>query len=282
YAYGEEEAFLSTLRAGTTILDTAISRTKAAGGTRLSGEQAFQLHDTYGFPIDLTLEIAAEQGLQVDEEGFRRLMAEQRARAKADAQARKTGHIDLSAYRAVLEGGGPVTFTGYTEVARESRVRALLSSEGAPLAAAGEGQTVELVLDATPFYAEGGGQQPDLGVITVGDGQLEVLDVQSPVPGLIVHRARVVRGEVRAGETGFAESDVTRRRAISRSHTAAHLVHQTMRTFLGEAATQAGALNAPGRLRFDFNTPGAVPQSVLTDVEQQINEVLLRDLEVRA
>jgi len=282
YAYGEEEAFLSTLRAGTTILDTAIAQTKASGGNRLAGEKAFQLHDTYGFPIDLTLEIAAEQGLSVDEEGFRRLMAEQRARAKADAQARKTGHIDLSAYRAVLEGGGPVEFTGYTEVSRESRVRALLSGDGAPLSAAGEGQLVELVLDATPFYAEGGGQQPDLGTITVGEGLLEVLDVQSPVPGLIVHRARVVRGEVRAGETGFAEIDVTRRRAISRAHTATHLVHQTMRNFLGEAATQAGSLNAPGRLRFDFNTPGAVPPSVLHDVEQQINEVLLRDLEVRA
>src|SRR5690606_21322787 len=180
-----EEAFLSTLRAGTTILDTAISRTKAAGGTRLSGEQAFQLHDTYGFPIDLTLEIAAEQGLRVDEEGFRRLRAEQRARAKADAQARTTGHLDLSAYREVLERGGPVEFTGYVEVDRESRVRALLGTGGQQLSGAGEGDLVELVLDATPFYAEGGGQQPDTGLITVGSGELEVLDVQSPVPGLI-------------------------------------------------------------------------------------------------
>jgi len=281
YAYGEEEAFLSTLRAGTTILDIAISRTKAAGGTRLSGEQAFQLHDTYGFPIDLTLEIAAEQGLQVDEEGFRRLMAEQRARAKADAQARKTGHVDLSAYRAVLEEGGEVEFTGYTEAARESRVRALLDRRGAALAGAGEGDEIEVVLDTTPFYAEGGGQQPDHGLITVGDGKLEVFDVQSPVPGLIVHRARVVRGEVRVGDTAYAEIDLARRRAVSHSHTATHLVHQTMRNFLGESATQAGSLNAPGRLRFDFNTPGAVPPSVLRDVEQQINEVLLRDLEVR-
>jgi alanyl-tRNA synthetase len=282
YAYAEEEAFLSTLRAGTTILDTAVAETKRAGGTTLSGDKAFQLHDTYGFPIDLTLEIAAEQGLQVDAGGFRRLMAEQRARAKADAQARKAGHVDLSAYRAVLDAGGPVEFTGYHEVNRESRVRAVLDPAGSALEVAGEGDTVELVLDATPFYAEGGGQQPDMGLITVGSGQVEVFDVQSPVPGLIVHRAKVVRGELRVGEAGFAEIDVTRRKAISRSHTATHLVHQTMRNFLGESATQAGSLNAPGRLRFDFNTPSAVPPSVLTDVEQQINEVLLGDLEVHA
>jgi alanyl-tRNA synthetase len=280
YAYAEEDAFLSTLRAGTTILDTAIAETKAVGRPALSGDKAFQLHDTYGFPIDLTLEIAEEQGLQVDREGFARLMADQRARAKEDARRRKTGHVDLSAYRSALDAG-PVKFTGYTEVAREATVRSLLSTAG-PVAAASEGESVEVVLDATPFYAEGGGQQPDHGLITVGGGQVEVLDVQQPVPGLIVHRTRVIRGEVRAGETGFAEIDTSRRRAISRSHTATHLVHQTMRNFLGESATQAGSLNAPGRLRFDFNTATGVAPSVLHDVEQRVNEVLLADLEVHA
>src|SRR5437763_15630870 len=142
YAYGEEEAFLSTLRSGTTILDTAVAETKQAGGTRLSGDKAFQLHDTYGFPIDLTLEIAAEQGLSVDEDGFRRLMTEQRRRAKADAQARKTGHVDLSAYRAVLDAGGPVNFTGYEETARESRLRAVLAGDGEQLRAAEVGDFV--------------------------------------------------------------------------------------------------------------------------------------------
>ena len=282
YAYAEEDAFLSTLRAGTTILDTALAETKAAGAPALTGDKAFQLHDTYGFPIDLTLEIAAEQGLRVDQEGFRRLMADQRSRAKADARARKTGHADLSAYRGVLDAGGPVHFTGYSEMALESTVRALLTGDGVNVPVAGEGDLVELVLDTTPFYAEGGGQQADLGRITVGGGQLEVLDVQQPVPGLIIHRGRVVRGEVRAGEAGYAEIDVNRRKAVSRSHTATHLVHQTMRNFLGESATQAGSLNAPGRLRFDFNTPGAVSPSVLHDVEQQVNEVLLGDLEVHA
>ncbi|MEV0128186.1 alanine--tRNA ligase [Dactylosporangium sp. NPDC050688] len=277
YAYGEEEAFLQTLRAGTTILDQAVTETKAAAKSVLPGDKAFQLHDTYGFPIDLTLEIAAEQGLTVDEEGFRRLMAEQRTRAKADAKARKTGHADLSQFRAALEQGGPVEFTGYREVARESVVRSLLGAD-----AAGQGEEVSLVLDATPFYAEGGGQMPDLGVITTGSGKVEVLDVQTPLPGLIVHRVKVLEGEIRPGESAFAEIDTTRRRAVSRAHTATHLIHQTMRNFLGESATQAGSLNAPGRLRFDFNTPGAVPQSVLHDVEQQVNEVLLRDLLVHA
>jgi alanyl-tRNA synthetase len=277
YAYAEEEAFLQTLRAGTTILDTAVTEARKSAKSVLSGDKAFQLHDTYGFPIDLTLEIAAEQGLTVDEEGFRRLMAEQRTRAKADAKARKTGHADLSQFRAALEQGGPVEFTGYREVARESVVRSLLGA-----AAATVGDEVSLVLDATPFYAEGGGQMPDLGVITTGGGKVEVLDVQTPLPGLIVHRVKVLQGEIRAGESAFAEIDTARRRAVSRAHTATHLIHQTMRNFLGESATQAGSLNAPGRLRFDFNTPGAVPQSVLTDVEQQVNEVLLRDLLVHA
>jgi alanyl-tRNA synthetase len=280
YAYAEEEAFLSTLRSGTTILDTAIAETKKKRRKKLSGEQAFQLHDTYGFPIDLTLEIAAEAGLGVDSEGFHKLMGEQRKRAKADAAARKTGHADLSAYRSALDAGGPVEFTGYSETARESKVRALLSSVG-QVTVAVEGDEIELVLDATPFYAEGGGQQPDTGIITVGAGRVEVFDVQQTLPGLIVHRGKVLSGEVRAGEAGYGEIDVARRRAISRAHTATHLVHQTMRNFLGESATQAGSLNAPGRLRFDFNTPSAVPASVLHDVEQQVNEVLTNDLEVR-
>jgi alanyl-tRNA synthetase len=282
YAYGEEEAFLGTLKTGSTILDLAIAETKKARKKKLAGDKAFQLHDTYGFPIDLTLEIAAEAGLGVDEKKFRDLMDKQRQQAKADAAARKTGHADLSAYRSILDNGGPVEFTGYVDSARESKVRGLLSASGGPISVAGEGDDIELVLDATPFYAEGGGQQPDSGRITVGNGQIDVVDVQSVLPGLIVHRGRVIRGEVRAGETGYGEIDVARRKAISRAHTATHLVHQTMRHFLGESATQAGSLNAPGRLRFDFNTPSAVPPSVLHDVEQKINEVLADDLEVRA
>ena len=254
-AYAEEETFRQTLRAGTTILDTAVRETKAQGGTTLSAERAFPLHDTYGFPIDLTLEMAAEQGLEVDEEGFRRLMLEQRERAKADSRAKKIGHADLSAYREVLDAGGPTTFTGYDEVVSEARVLGLLV-DGVGVPAASEGDDVELVLDRTPFYAEGGGQLADQGVLRFGNGaEVEVHDVQTPLPGVVVHRGTVTSGEVVRDDTVTGEVDVARRRAISRAHTATHLVHKAFRQTLGETATQAGSENAPGRFRFDFASP---------------------------
>src|SRR3954453_15999605 len=284
YAYAEEEAFLQTLRAGTTILDVAVAETKRAGGRELSGASAFQLHDTYGFPIDLTLEMAAEQGIAVDEAGFRRLMAEQRARAKADARAKKTAHADLSLYRAARDTADATDFTGYFEIAREAVVTSIIGDAGL-LPAAGEGDDVEIVLDATPFYAEGGGQQPDWGRITVNSGgreaELTVVDVQQPVPGLITHRVTVLSGAVRPGDLVLAQVDPNRRASVSRSHSATHLLHAGLRRSLGDSAAQAGSLNAPGRLRFDFKTPSAVPASVLGEVEEEINDVLLRDLEVR-
>ncbi|HEU5008986.1 MAG TPA: alanine--tRNA ligase [Jatrophihabitantaceae bacterium] len=283
YAYAEEDAFRATLRAGTAIFDTAVSETKASGGAQLSGDRAFQLHDTFGFPIDLTLEMAAEQGIAVDEPGFRRLMAEQRARAKADAQAKKTAHGDLSLYRGVLDSGAS-QFTGYLEIEREATVTALIGPDGL-LPAAGEGDEIEIVLDTTPFYAEGGGQQADWGRLTVNapgrEAELTVVDVQQPLPGLIAHRATVLSGEVRPGDVVLARVDVNRRASVSRSHSATHLLHAGLRRALGDTASQAGSLNAPGRLRFDFKTPSAVAPSVLSDVEDEINDVLLRDLEVR-
>jgi alanyl-tRNA synthetase len=284
YAYAEEDAFLQTLRAGTTILDVAVADTKAGGGAQLSGDKAFQLHDTYGFPIDLTLEMAAEQGIAVDETGFRRLMAEQRARAKADAQAKKTAHGDLSLYRSARDQGAATNFTGYLEIAREAIVTSIIGDHGL-LPAAAEGDDVEIVLDATPFYAEGGGQQPDWGRISVNangrEAELAVVDVQQPVPGLITHRVTVLAGEVRPGDVVLAQVDPNRRASVSRSHSATHLLHAGLRRALGDTAAQAGSLNAPGRLRFDFKTPAAVPAAVLSDLEDEINEVLLRDLEVR-
>ncbi|MDP9092121.1 MAG: alanine--tRNA ligase [Actinomycetota bacterium] len=288
YAYAEEESFLSTLRAGTTILDLAVADAKSAGAhlsgaPQLSGDKAFQLHDTYGFPIDLTLEMAAEQGISVDEAGFRRLMAQQRERARADAQGKKTSHSDLSIYRAALAAGS-VEFTGYLEVAREATITAIIGESGL-LPAAGEGDEVEVILDVTPFYAEGGGQQPDQGRMSVNppgrEAELTVLDVQSPLPGLVSHRVTVLSGEIRPGDVALAQVDVDRRASISRSHSATHLLHAGLRRFLGETAAQAGSLNAPGRLRFDFKTPAAVPASVLTEVEDDINDALLRDLQVR-
>ncbi|MET7621152.1 alanine--tRNA ligase [Streptomyces sp. NPDC005408] len=281
-AGAEEAAFLKALKGGTNILDTAVTETKASGGTVLPGDKAFLLHDTWGFPIDLTLEMASEQGLSVDEDGFRRLMKEQRERAKADAKAKKTGHADLSAYRSVADTSGSTEFTGYTSTESESTIVGLLV-DGVPSPAATEGDEVEVVLDRTPFYAEGGGQLADQGRIKLDTGAvIEVRDVQQPVPGVSVHKGSVQVGEVTVGASAYAAIDTKRRRAIARAHSATHLTHQALRDALGPTAAQAGSENSPGRFRFDFGSPAAVPGTVLTDVEQKINEVLARELDVQA
>ena len=283
-AYAEEEAFRETLKSGTAIFENAARRTKDEGSATLAGDKAFQLHDTYGFPIDLTLEMAAEQGLAVDEGEFRRLMTEQRDRAKADARAKKAKHADLSAYRAVAdELGRPVEFTGYDEVTSEGVVRGIITADGTATTGAAQGQEIELVLDRTPFYAEGGGQLADAGVIELaGGGRIEVLDVQAPIGGLIVHTARVLDGDVAVGAAAQSVVDIERRRSISRSHTATHMVHKAIREALGDTATQAGSENSPGRFRFDFSASGSVPVSVLEDVEAKVNDLVLADLAVEA
>jgi alanyl-tRNA synthetase len=282
-AYAEEDAFRQTLRSGTTIFDQAAAEVKQAGGATLSGERAFGLHDTYGFPIDLTLEMAAEQGLEVDEVGFRDLMEQQRRRAREDARAKKGGHVNTAAYRQVADDiGHAVDFTGYREVVSEGRVRGIVR-DGEVVGSAREGDEVELVLDRTPFYAEGGGQLADQGVIELDNGaRIEVRDVQSPITGLIVHAARVLSGEVTPGVEAHAEVDIERRKSISRAHTATHMVHKAFREALGETATQAGSENAPGRFRFDFSATGAVPISVMQDVEARVNDLVLSDLAVHA
>ena len=278
----EETAFLQTLKTGTQIFDLAVSSVRESGGSQVSGDQAFTLHDTYGFPIELTLEMAREQGLDVDEAGFKRLMGEQRERAKADARTRKTGVTPVTVYRSILESGGTTQFTGYDEVDTEARVTGVLR-DGVVVESAGEGDYVEIVLDRSPFYAESGGQLGDHGVIETAEGaRLEVYDVQSPVPGLFVHRASVSSGEITGGATALGRVDVERRRAISRAHTATHMVHRAFREILGETATQMGSENAPGRFRFDFPSASAVPESVLTDVEARVNEMLIADLDVQA
>jgi alanyl-tRNA synthetase len=277
----EEAAFASTLRTGTAIFDASVEENRRRNSATLSGAQAFQLHDTYGFPIDLTLEMAAEQGLTVDEEGFRRLMAEQRERAKRDAAEKKTGNADISAFAELLERSGAVTFTGYDQISGEATILGLLVN-GLPVPVAGAGTEVDVVLDRTPFYAEGGGQLADAGVITVDGGEIAVRDVQTPLPGLIVHRGQVTSGVVTVNAPAFAEIDTERRRALSRSHTATHLVHRALRGALGESAAQAGSENSPGRLRFDFTAQAAVPLSVLRDTEDEVNEVLVNDLDVQA
>jgi len=281
-AVGEESAFLQTLRTGTTIFDTAAAAARASGNAALSGDQAFALHDTYGFPIDLTLEMAAEQGLSVDEDGFRRLMQQQRERAKADSRSRKSGVTATTAYRDILQAGGTTTFTGYDESVSESRVIGIvMDSETVP--AARVGAHVEVVLDRTPFYAEAGGQLGDHGRLVSGDGAVvEIYDVQTPVPGLFIHRGEVVDGELVSGATVTSVVDAARRRAISRAHTATHMIHRAFRERLGDTATQMGSENAPGRLRFDFPNPTAVAPQILREVEQHVNEVLIDDLRVSA
>jgi alanyl-tRNA synthetase len=278
----EEAVFLQTLKTGTQIFDVAVDEVRSQGGRRVSGEKAFALHDTYGFPIELTLEMARESGLEVDESGFARLMAEQRERAKADARARKTGVTPVTVYREILDSGGTTTFTGYDEVDTEARITGLLR-DGTVVAEAREGEYVEVVLDRSPFYAEAGGQLGDHGVLQTADGAvLEVYDVQSPLPGLFVHRASVSSGQVGGGVSVLGRVDVERRRAISRAHTATHMVHRAFREILGETATQMGSENAPGRFRFDFPSQSAVPESVLSDVEALVNHMLIADLDVSA
>jgi alanyl-tRNA synthetase len=277
----EEESFLATLRTGSVLFDRLSGELREQGTKTVPGDQAFLLHDTFGFPIDLTLEMAREQGLTVDEPGFRRLMEEQRQRAKS-ATAERKSHADLSVYRALLEGGGVTTFTGYSQVEAEGTTRGLVV-DGEIAQAASEGTEVEIALDRTPFYAEGGGQLADHGQLVLSNGSVvEIYDAQRPVGDLIVHRGLVLNGQIQVGDEVIASVDVERRKAISRAHTATHLVHQAIRNALGEHATQAGSQNDAGRFRFDFASPSAVSDSVLADVEAEVNDILLADLAVRA
>ena len=281
-AVAEESAFMQTLRTGTTIFETAVASLKAKGGSVLSGEQAFALHDTYGFPIDVTLEMAAEQGLAVDADGFRTLMSQQRERAKADARERKAGFAATTAYREILDSGGSTTFTGYRESSAEAKVLGLVR-DGVSVPAGEQGEHLEVVLDRSPFYAEAGGQLGDHGRIVAPDGSVvEVYDVQAPVPGLFIHRGQVIHGSIAVGDAVVGHIDIARRRAISRAHTATHLIHRAFRERLGETATQMGSENAPGRLRFDFPNPTPVSSATLAEVESRVNEILLEDLAVSA
>ena len=281
-AQAEEETFTQTLKSGTSIFDLAATQLKSEKSKSLSADTAFKLHDTYGFPFDLTLEMAREQGLGVDEVGFRKLMNEQRDRAKADAKAKKSGHTDLTEYRAIVDKSGTSKFVGYENISAEGTITGVLV-DGKSVAEANIGSEIEITLDRTPFYAEGGGQLADGGKIQLSNGAvIQVEDVQSPLPGLIVHRGSVVSGVVKSGAPVVADIDLERRLAISRAHTATHMVHKAFREALGETATQAGSENAPGRFRFDFPSTSAVPISVLNDVESRVNELLIADLQVHA
>ena len=279
-AYAEEETFRKTLQTGTQMFDLAAAQARTAQRTELPGETAFKLHDTYGFPIDLTLEMAAEQGLSVDEAEFRRLMTEQRERAKADARAKKTGAGESPAYRELREAG-PTPFTGYDELRTDSRVRGIVR-DGVAVPAASEGEIVELVLDRTPFYAESGGQDSDAGRIRGEGVELDVLDVQRPIKGLIVHRVRVLHGELVTGQEVEAAVDVEWRIGACQAHSGTHVMHAALRQVLGPQALQSGSYNKPGYLRLDFSWGQALGAATRSEVEEAANQAIRRDYPVSA
>ena len=276
----EEESFSRTLRQGSTLLEGAIRRTRDQGGARLAGDTAFQLHDTYGFPYELTLEAAAEAGLDVDADRFQELMDDQRRRAKEARRELDTDLRRLESYRDLSSRHGRTTFVGYETTTAEGRILGLLA-DGEELAAAGEGDQVELILDRTPFYAEGGGQVGDTGLVRTGDGAvLQVTDTRPGLEGFYVHSARVVSGQPRVGDQVHAEIDADRRAAVARSHTATHTLHWALRDQLGEHARQQGSLVDAGRLRFDFAHFQQVPAERLAEIEAAVNRQLLADPDV--
>ena len=276
-AYAEEETFRRTLAAGTAILDVAVAQAKDAAEP-LGGDKAFALHDTYGFPIDLTLEMAAEQGVAVDEAAFRELMAAQRARAKSDSAAKKTGHQDVSVYRSLL-GDGATVFTGYEELTTEATVLGIVGEQGLARVAS-EGESIEVILDRTPFYAESGGQIADEGFIHVGDARLRVVDVQKPVKGLIAHRVVVDAGEFVVGQSALAQVDPEWRTSARQAHSGTHVVHAALRHVLGPSALQSGSYNKPGYLRLDFAWGSALSPATRSEIEDVANQALRRDLPV--
>ena len=276
-ALGEEATFLRTLAAGTEILDVAVAKTKQTGGA-LPGDTAFLLHDTYGFPIELTLEVAEEAGLTVDRGAFDTLMSDQRSRAKADAKSKKKVLADLSVY-GEFRALGETIFRGYTDLITESKVLGVLV-DGRPVSAAAAGQTAEVILAETSLYAESGGQAPDRGRI-VGDGfELEVLDVQKPVKGLISHTVKVTRGEVGVGVAATSLVDEDYRRGATQAHSGTHLVHAALREVLGPSAHQSGSFNKAGYLRLDYGWNQALSPETRSEIEEVSNNAIRSNLEV--
>jgi len=264
----EEGAFRRTLDAGSVILEEALRD----GTGRVSGQTAFRLHDTHGFPIELTMEMAAEAGVEVDAEGFEHEMAAQRELARADARRRRQAVADENVYREMLARSGPTRFTGYEHYEEPAQVVAVL--------AGAEPGTAEIILDRTPFYAESGGQVGDTGVITTESGRARVLDTQMVLPGLIVHRATVVEGELFPLQDALAVIDAGRRDATRRHHTGTHLLHSALRQVLGDHVRQQGSLVTPDRLRFDFSHPKGLRPQELAEVAQAANADVLTDAAV--
>ncbi len=288
-AVAEETAFNRTLVSGSRLFEDTARATKASGATVLSGTDAFTLHDTYGFPLELTLEMAAESGLSVDEEGFRGLMAEQRHRAKADAAARKQTHADLSEYRDLVDAGA-TEFTGFNELTSEAKILGIfVDGKRVPVvahSASSAPDRVELILDRTPFYAESGGQIADEGTImgtgSTGTSRAAVSDVQKIAKTLWAHRVNVESGEFVEGDTVVAAVDPRWRHGATQGHSGTHMVHAALRQVLGPNAVQAGSLNRPGYLRFDFNWQGGLTDDQRTQIEDVTNEAVEADYEVHS
>ncbi|QEO10139.1 alanine--tRNA ligase [Protaetiibacter larvae] len=277
-ALGEEETFLRTLASGTTILDVAVADTKRAGAPALSGDTAFLLHDTFGFPIDLTLEVAEEAGLTVDRGAFDALMTEQRARAKADAKAKKGKLADLSVY-SEFRAQGETVFTGYDYLQTDSRILGLIA-DGVPVQSAAAGDIVEVILAESALYAESGGQAADKGSILGNGFDLEVLDVQRPVKGLISHTVQVRSGEVGVGAAATSVVDREYRHSAAQAHSATHLVHAALRQTLGQEAHQSGSFNKAGYMRLDFSWNQALSPATRSEIEEIANNAVRDNLEV--
>ncbi|OBJ52588.1 alanine--tRNA ligase [Mycobacterium sp. 1423905.2] len=286
-AVAEETAFNRTLASGSRLFEEVAGATKSSGAPMVSGSDAFTLHDTYGFPIELTLEMASEAGLGVDEAGFRELMAEQRRRAKADAAARKHAHADLTAYRELVDAG-PTEFTGFDELDSDATVLGIfVDGKRVPVVSHADGvnaNRVELVLDRTPLYAESGGQIADIGSISGtgagGSARAAVTDVQKIAKTLYVHRVNVESGEFVEGDSVIAAVDPSWRKGATQGHSGTHMVHAALRQVLGPNAVQAGSLNRPGYLRFDFNWQGPLSEDQRTQIEEVTNEAVQADFEV--
>ncbi|MER0090218.1 alanine--tRNA ligase [Corynebacterium sp. KPL2680] len=275
-AINEEKAFLKTLESGTKLFDEAVDdlRTTHRAKTQkvLSGDKAFELHDTYGFPIDLTLEMAQEAGLDVDMESFNAAMGEQRRRAKADNQAKKHGHTDLSLYRDWVDNN-PTVFTGYEELVSGANVIGLVK-DGQKVNEVHEGDEVEVILDHSPLYAESGGQMADRGRISAGESLLEVNDVQKIGKKLWVHKASVTAGGLDLGMSVEASVDEKWRHGATQAHSATHLIHAALRQVLGPTAVQAGSLNRPGYLRFDFNYTEQLSKEQMEEIALITNQAI--------
>ncbi|AWB81816.1 alanine--tRNA ligase [Corynebacterium yudongzhengii] len=274
----EEKAFLRTLESGTELFDRTAASIKEAGKTTVGGHQAFELHDTYGFPIDLTLEMAAEAGLEVDMDGFNAEMTAQRERAKADNKAKKHGHADESVYRQWVDDN-PTEFLGYEQLTADATVLGLVRG-GQSVTTAKAGDEIEVILDVTPLYAESGGQLADRGRLVAGDTVIEVKDVQKIAKRVFVHKATVVSGGVELGMSVKAEVDETWRHGARQAHTATHLIHGALRQVLGPTAVQAGSLNRPGYLRFDFNYTEQLSDEQLEEIALIANQVVDADYPV--